>query len=89
MSEIVHPAFSLNRGEGCEIHTNAFWELQTYLGLHENLAANEGARNFLYESDRDRTPLGHNHRAHLRELSISGIREMYREAVGRIITGSC
>lgn len=61
VSEIVHPAFSLSRGEGCEIHTNAFWELQTHLGLHENLAANEGARSFLCESTRERTPLGHNH----------------------------
>ena len=85
VSDIVHPAFSLDRGEGCEIHQNAFWGLQTYLGLHEDLAANEGARGFLYESNRDRTPLGHNHRAHLRDLSISEIREMYREAVGRII----
>ena len=85
VSEIVHPTFSLSRGEGCEIHQNAFWELQTHLGLHENLAANEGARSFLYESTRDRTPLGHNHRAQLRDLSISEIREMYRNAVGRII----
>jgi IS4 transposase len=85
VSEIVHPVFSLSRGEGCEIHRNAFWELQTHLGLHENLAANEGARSFLYESDRDRTPLGHNHRAQLRELSVSEIRGMYRKAVGRII----
>ncbi|RJT07209.1 transposase [Halococcus sp. IIIV-5B] len=85
VSGIVHPAFSLNRGEGSEIHQNAFWELQTYLGLHEHLAANEGARSFLYESNRERTPLGHNHRSHLRELSIGEIREMYREAVGRII----
>jgi len=43
-SRIVFPAFSLNRGEGCEIHENAYWGLQTYLGLRENLAANEGAR---------------------------------------------
>ncbi|WP_255666347.1 transposase [Haladaptatus sp. DYF46] len=85
VSGIVHPAFSLGRSEGCEIHQNAFWELQAYLGLHENLAANEGARGFLYESNRERTPLGHNHRAHLRDLSICEIREMYREAVERIV----
>jgi IS4 transposase len=85
VSEIVYPAFSLDRGEGCEIHQNAFWELQTHLGLHENLAANEGARSFLYESTRDRTPLGHNNRTHLRELPIGEIREMYREAIGGII----
>ncbi|WP_160135776.1 transposase [Halococcus salsus] len=88
MSEIVHPAFSLDRAKGCEIHTNAFWELQTYLGLRENLAANEGAHSFLYESNRERTPLGHNHRAHLRDLSISEIREMYREAVKRMVDRS-
>ena len=85
VSEIVHPAFGLDRGEGCEIHQNAFWELQTSLGLHEDLAANEGARSFLYESNRERTPLGHNHRAHLRDLSIGEIHEMYRESVKRII----
>ena len=85
VSEIVHPALSLDRGEGCEIPQNSFWELQTYLGLHENLAANEGALSFLYESNRERTPLGHNHRAHLRDFSIGEIREMYREAVKRIV----
>lgn len=85
VSEIVHPAFSLDRGEGCEIHTNAFWELQTRLGLRENLAANEGARSFLYESAWERTPLGHNYRAHLRDLSVSEIREMYWNAVRRIV----
>ena len=85
VSQIAHPAFSLDRGEGCEIYQNAFWELQTHLGLHENLAANEGARSFLYESTRDRIPLGHNHRAYLRNFSINEIREMYREAIGRII----
>ncbi|MFC7157251.1 transposase [Halomarina halobia] len=73
------------RGEGCEIHENAYWDLQTYLGLRENLAANEGARSFIYESPRDRTPLGHAHRDHLRDLSIPEIREMYRQAVDRLL----
>lgn len=75
----------MNRGNGCEIHENAYWDLQTYLGLRENLAANEGARSFLYDSTRDRTPLGHAHRDHLRELSIKEIREMYRQAVGTLL----
>jgi IS4 transposase len=75
----------LNRGKSQEIHTNSFWDLQTYLGLRENLAANEGARSFTLESTRERTPLGHTHRSHLRELSIEKIREMYREAVGRLV----
>lgn len=82
VSEIIHPAFSLDPGKGCEIHQNTFLELQTYLGLHEDLAVNEGARSFLYDSNRERTPLGYNHRAHLRDLSIGEIREMYRESVG-------
>ena len=85
VSRVVFPAFSLDRGEGCEIHENAYWDLQTYLGLRENLAANEGARSFIYESTRDRTPLGHAHREHLRELSIGEIREMYRQAVKRLL----
>ena len=85
VSEIVHSAFTLDRSEDCGTHQNAFWELQTYLGLHESLAANEGAHGFLYESNRERTPLGHNHRSQLRNLSISEIREMYREAVKRIV----
>jgi len=54
-SRVVFPAFSLDRGEGCEIHENAYWDLQTYLGLRENLAANEGARSFIY----DQRVIGH------------------------------
>lgn len=77
--------FSLDRGEGCEIHENAYWDLQTYLGLHENLAANEGARSFIHESTRDRTPFGHAHRDHIRDLSIEQIREMYRQAIRHLI----
>jgi IS4 transposase len=85
VSQIVYPAFSLDRGTGCEIHENAFWSLQTYLGLGENLAANEGARSFIYDTTRDRTPLGHNHRARIRDLSIDQIREMYRDAARRLV----
>ena len=85
VSRIVSPVFSLDRGEGCEIHENAYWGLQTYLGLRENLAANEGARSFIHESTRDRTPLGHAHRDQIRDLSIAEIREMYRQAVTRLL----
>jgi len=31
-----------------------------------NLAANEGARSFIHESERNRTPMGHAHRDHIR-----------------------
>ena len=85
VSRVVFPAFSLDRGEGCEIHENAYWDLQTYLGLRERLAANEGARSFTYESTRERTPLGHAHREQVRDLSVSEIREMYRQAVNRLL----
>jgi len=85
VSRVVFPAFSLNRGESWEIHENAYWDLQTYLGLRERLAANEGARSFLYESTRDRTPLGHAHREHIRDLSIEQVREMYRQAITRLL----
>ena len=85
VSRVVFPAFSMDREEGCEIHENAYWDLQTYLGLRENLAANEGARSFIYESTRSRTPLGHAHRDQIRDLSIAEIREMYRQAVKRLL----
>lgn len=85
VSCLIFPAFSLDRGEGCEIHENAYWDLQTYLGLRESLAANEGARSFVYESTRERTPLGHAHRDQIRNLSISEIRAMYRQAVNRLL----
>ncbi|MBV0903055.1 transposase [Haloarcula salina] len=85
VSHVVFPAFSLNRDDGCEIHENAYWDLQTHLGLREGLAANEGARSFVYESTRDRTPLGHAHREHIRNLSIEQIREMYRQAIDRLL----
>nr|WP_264475392.1 transposase [Halorubellus salinus] len=85
VSRVVFPAFSLNRGKGCEVHEHAFWDLQTYLGLRERLAANEGARSFVHESTRERTPLGHAHRDHIRDLSIEQIRAMYRQAIRRLI----
>ncbi|WP_367176222.1 transposase [Haloarcula rubripromontorii] len=85
VSRIVFPAFSLDRGGGCEIPENAYWGLQTYLGLRENLAANEGARSFIHESRRDRTPLGHGHRDQIRGLPIEQIRGMYRQAVQQLI----
>jgi IS4 transposase len=85
VSRVVFPAFSLDRGEGCEIHENAYWGLQTYLGLRENLTADEGARSFVYESTRDRTTLGHAHREQIRDFSIEQIREMYRQAVNRLL----
>ncbi len=85
ISHIVFPAFSLDRGDSCEIHENAYWDLQTYLGLRERLAANEGARSFVYESTRDRTPLGHAHRDQIRDLSVEQVREMYRQAIGRLL----
>ena len=85
VSRIVFPAFSLDRGDGCEIHENAYWDLQTHLGLRERLAANEGARSFVHESSRDRTPLGHAHRDQIRDLSIEQVREMYRKAVNRLL----
>ncbi|KOX93183.1 transposase [Haloarcula rubripromontorii] len=85
VSRVAFPAFSLNRVERCEIPENAYWGLQTYLGLRENLAANEGARSFIHESTRDRTPLGHGHRDQIRNLSIEQIREMYRQAVRQLI----
>ena len=86
VSRVVFPAFSLERGEGCEIHENAYWELQTYLGLRERLAANEGARSFTYESTGERTPLGHSHREQVRDLSIAKTRDMYRQAVNRLLS---
>jgi len=85
VSDVAFPAFSLDRGEGCEIHENAYWDLQTYLELRENLAVNGGARSFIHESNRERTPLGHAHREHIRDLTIEQIREMYRQAVSRLL----
>lgn len=85
VAQFTRSAFSLDRGRGCEIHENAFWDLQTYLGLRENLAANEGARSFAVDSTRERTPLGLNHRARIRDLSIERIREMYRTAATRLV----
>ncbi|QGX93790.1 transposase [Haloplanus rallus] len=85
VSRVVFPAFSLDRGKGCEIHENAYWDLQTYLGLRERLAANEGARSFVYESTRDRTPLGHAHREQIRDLSVEQVRAMYQQAITRLL----
>ena len=75
----------MDRGEGCEIHENACWDLQTYLGLRENVAANEGARSYIHESTRKRTPLGHAHRDHICNLSIEQFREMCRQVIRQLV----
>jgi hypothetical protein len=82
---LVFPAFGFERAKNRQIHENAFWELQTYAGLREDVAVNEGARSFLADSTREVTPLGHVHRHHIRQLSIDDIRAMYHEAIGRVI----
>ena len=82
---VVFPAFSLDRAANWSIHENASWELQTYIGLRDGMAVSEGARSFLTDSTREKTPLGHIHRHFLRQLPISETRTMYREAIGRII----
>ncbi len=53
--------------------------------MRGNLATNGGARSFIHEPTRDRTPLGHAHRDQIRDLSIAEIREMYRQAVTRLL----
>ena len=40
---------------------------------------------FVYESQRERTPFGHAHWEHLRNLGVEEIREMYHQAIGRLI----
>ena len=82
---LIYPAFSLDRPGYWQIPENAFWELQTYIGLRDELCVNDGAQNFLFESTRERTPLGHVHRHHLRQLSVDAIRETYRNAVNRML----
>lgn len=43
-------------------------------------------RSFITESTRKRTPLGHVHRSHIRQqLSIETIRDMYHEAMQRLL----
>jgi IS4 transposase len=81
---LLFPAFGFDREKG-RIHENAFWELQTYTGLRDGMCVNEGARSFLVDSTRERTPLGHIHRQYLRKLSIVEIREMYGRAVRRLL----
>nr|WP_248895626.1 transposase [Haloplanus sp. XH21] len=85
VNRVVFPEFSLNRGEDWEIHENVHWGLQTYLGLRENLAANEGARSVIHESTRDRTPLGHGYRDQIRDIPVEQTREMYQQAAQQLI----
>jgi hypothetical protein len=45
----------------------------------------EGARSSICESTRERTPLGHAHRDHIRDFSIEQSREIYRQATRYLI----
>jgi len=81
----VFPALELDRAVNATIPESAFWSLQTYLGLREDLHANAGAELFAREAS-DVTPLGHNHRDQLREQSIDDYRAMLSEAVANVVT---
>ncbi len=81
----VFPALELDRAVNATIPESAFWSLQTYLGLREDLHANAGAELYAREAS-DVTPLGHNHRGQLREQSIEEYREMLSAAVENVVT---
>lgn len=86
----IFPAFTFDRAEQASIPEDAFWDLQTYLGLGEDLCANEGARSFITESTRERTPFGHIYGYHIRQqLSIEEIQDMYHEAIQRLLGEAC
>lgn len=82
---LVHPHLSLERADNSCIPESAFWALQTFCGLRENLHVNEGARAFALDSTRDVTPGGHNHRAQLRDLDTETVGEMFQSAVGELV----
>lgn len=58
---------------------------QTYLGLREQLAANEWVRSFVHESTHGRTPLGHVRCEHICSLSVEQVREMYWQAMNSLL----
>ncbi len=49
------------------------------------LGPRDCARSFIHESTRERTPLGHAHRDHIRDLSIEQIQKMYRQTIRQLI----
>ncbi|MFC4551051.1 MULTISPECIES: transposase [Halorussus] len=82
---LVYPNLSLDRAPNHCIPESAFWSLQTFCGLRENLHVNEGARAFAVETTRDVTPGGHNHREQLRSFDTERVREMFQSAVAELV----
>lgn len=82
---LVYPELDLDRHHNAAIPETSFWALQTYLGTHEDLCANGGAPIFALESNRERTPFGHNHRDQLRSLSVDDVRENFQNATASIV----
>lgn len=85
VQHLVYPALDLQRHHNTAIPERAFWSLQTYLGMHEDLHANGGAELYAHDSTRKVTPLGDIHRDHIRALGVETIRAQYQAAVANTV----
>jgi IS4 transposase len=81
---IITENYDLDRGENSEIHENAFWEGQAFMGAREEMCAEDGTRNFAADTTRDRVQTGSTHRHHIQKITPERAREMHR-AVTRVL----
>lgn len=82
---LVGTVVDFDRPDDPEIHDNAFLELHTYLGCHQDLYAETGAADFVMETTRERTPTGSYHRNCIRALPIEQHRQNHRAAMTEVI----
>jgi len=66
---------------GAVVATGTYRRISAFVGIWLQMRGT----GFIHESERNRTPMGHAHRDHIRGLSVPAIREMYRQAVGRLL----
>ena len=82
---IITENYDLDRGENSEIHENAFWEGQAFMGAREEMCAENGTVNFAADSTRDRVQTGSTHRHHIQKIAPEHARAMHRNATRELV----
>lgn len=81
----VTDCFELQRADNASIPEGAWWEQHAYMGMREDMYANDAPGNFKSDSTREKSPSGDSHRYQLKKLSVADVRRMLQETTQRMI----
>jgi len=84
MQRLVFPAFDFDRADNATYETDAFCELQSYMGLSQS-AAESGTDLFADDTLRDGAPDGDTHLYNIKRLDVDEIQDMVDESITRMV----